>query len=362
MFGGSANIPNYDAPLQKAGGENNAFTSNDITNYYLYLPKENLETAFWLESDRMLALNFSDKSLEVQRSVVIEEFRQRYLNQPYGDDMLLLRPLAYKVHPYQWATIGKEIAHIEEATMQDVKDFFFAHYGPNNAVLAVAGDVKTEDVKALAEKWFGSIERRNVPVRNLPKEPKQTEARELTVHRDVPIDALYKAYHTCSRTHADYHATDLISDVLSNGRSSRLYRKLVQEQHLFSQLDAYIMGSIDDGLLLVAGNLMQGVDMATANAAIEQELAQLCEAPVNDYELTKVKNKAEANLVFNEMTNISKAMSLCLFELLGDVEMINQEVDKYLAVTAEQLQRVAQQILRPENCSTLYYHANAEAA
>jgi len=255
MFGGSVNISDYDEVVEKAGGQNNAFTSNDITNYYITLPKDNLEQAFRLESDRMLSLAFTPKSLEVQRQVVIEEFKQNYLNQPYGDIHLLLRPLAYKEHPYRWPTIGKEVSHIEEATMEEVKAFFYKHYAPNNAILVVAGDVEIDEIKALSEKWFAPIERREVAVRNLPKEPRQEEARTLTVERDVPVDVIYKAFHMCARTDQDFFATDLISDILSRGNSSRLYNSLVKEQKLFSDIDAFIGGELDESLFYFAGKL-----------------------------------------------------------------------------------------------------------
>ena len=360
MFGGSVNIPDYDTPLQKVGGENNAFTNNDVTNYYLTLPKENIETGFWLESDRMLSLAFSEKSLEVQRNVVIEEFKQRYLNQPYGDVYLLLRPLAYKVHPYQWATIGKEISHIENATMQDVKDFFFKHYAPNNAVLVVAGNVETEEIKKLAEKWFGPIPKRNIAVRNLPAEPKQTEARKLTVYRDVPNSMIYKAYHMDSRTGDKYHATDLISDILSNGESSRLYRKLVQEKQLFIELDAYIMGSFDPGLFIIAGKLNTGVSMEEAENAINNELELLKKEGVAKDELQKVKNKVEATLVYSEINLLNRAMTLAQYEIFDKAESVNNEVDKYLSVDCKQIKDVANEVFADTNCSTLYYLTEKE--
>jgi predicted Zn-dependent peptidase len=224
MFGGSINIPSFDEPLQMVGGENNAFTTNDLTNYYCTVPAENIETMFWLESDRMLSLAFTDKSLEVQRSVVIEEFKQRYLNQPYGDVWLILRPLVYEKHPYKWATIGKEISHIENATMDDVKAFFKKHYNPSNSIMVVAGNVDVDQVKQLAKKWFGPIPAARKPVRNLPVEPKQTKPRRLTVERDVPASAIYKVYHMCARADEEYHTVDIISDILSRGNSSRLYK------------------------------------------------------------------------------------------------------------------------------------------
>jgi len=355
MFGGSKNIPVYDKPLQLVGGENNAFTNNDITNYYITLPKENIETGFWLESDRMMELAFSEKSLEVQRNVVIEEFKQRYLNQPYGDVWLYLRPLAYNVHPYMWATIGKEISHIENAKIEDVKQFFYKHYAPNNAILVVAGDIETETVKTLAEKWFGSIEKRNIAVRNLPKEPKQTEARFLELKRNVPYNAIYKAYHMCSKFDKNYYATDLLSDILSGGDSSRFYQKLIKEQNLFSNLDAYLMGSIDEGLFVVSGKLVENIDIKEAEKAIEDELELIKNELVSDYELQKVKNKFESSLIFSEINILNKAMNLAFQENLGDANWINNEVENYRQVTKEALKIVANEILTKENCSTLYY-------
>jgi len=357
MFGGSKNIPNYDSPLQRAGGENNAFTSNDITNYYLTIPTPNLETGFWLESDRMLELAFSKKSLEVQRNVVIEEFKQRYLNQPYGDVWLLLRPLAYKVHSYQWPTIGKEISHIEEATLEDVKKFFYRFYRPNNAVMVLSGNLKLDLAKEWTEKWFGPIPAGTVETRELKKEPPQTEARHLDVTRDVPQSAIYKAYHMCDRRDVRYHTADLLSDILSRGKSSRLYKELVWEQQLFSDISAFVMGSLDNGLFVVSGKLLPGVTLEDADAAIQKELQKVVSEPVPEMELAKVRNKAESSMVFSEMGILNKAMNLAYFELLGDAQEINQEVSKYLQVTSEGVQELAAEILRPENCSTMYYRA-----
>jgi len=355
MFGGSVNIPDYDQPLQQAGGENNAFTNNDFTNYYITVPKQNLETAFWLESDRMLSLAFSQKSLTTQKQVVIEEFKQRYLNQPYGDVSLLMRPLAYKKHPYQWSTIGKEISHIEKATLADVKEFFFQHYAPNNASLTVVGNVETNEIKALAEKWFGDIEKRTIKPRKLPKEPKQKEERHLTVKKDVPYTGIYKSYHMCSRTHKDYQTCDLLSDILSNGKSSRLYQRLVKEQNLFSEIDASIEGCTDEGLFYITGKLFEGVAVEIAEKAIETELDKIKKEPISDYELNKVKNKIESSLVFSEIEPLNKAMNLAYFELIGDANLINSEVDKYRSITAEQMQTVARNLFTSSNCSTLYY-------
>jgi len=357
MFGGSVNIPSYDEPLQRVGGENNAFTSNDITNYYITLPAVNLETAFWLESDRMLSLAFSEKSLDVQRNVVCEEFKQRYLNQPYGDVWLKLRPLAYQAHPYQWATIGKELSHIENAQMEDVKAFFHKFYVPANAIMVVAGAVKLSEVKQLAERWFGSIPAGVKPMRNLPVEPPQSTARQEEVRSKVPLNAIYKAFHMPERMDAAYYAADLLSDILSRGNSSRLYRKLLKEQKLFSDINAYHLGSIDPGLMVVEGKLAPDLSMEAADEAIWAELDLIKTELVSEEELNKVKNKMESTMVFAEMSLLDKAMNLAYFELLGDAAALNQEVDKYLRVSAEEIRQVARNIFCPENSSTLYYKA-----
>lgn len=355
MFGGSINIPNFDEPLQRVGGTNNAFTSNDITNYYITIPKENLETAFWLESDRMMSLAFTEKSLEVQRSVVIEEFKQNYLNQPYGDVWLLLRPLAYQNHPYKWATIGKEISHIENATMQDVKDFFYKHYLPNNAIIVVAGNIETAEIKSLAQKWFGDIPKKEVPTRNLPKEPQQKEARRIEVKRDVPANAIYKAYKMCAKADKDFHATDLLSDVLSLGSSSRFHTSLIKEQKLFSEINAYVMGSTDDGLFVISGKLSDGITYEQAELSIENELDKIKSYFISENELQKVKNKIESTHEFSETNILNKAMNLAFAELQNEANDVNLEVDKYNLVTTVDINRIANQILIPTNCSTLIY-------
>jgi predicted Zn-dependent peptidase len=360
MFGGSVNIPKYDEPLENAGGENNAFTSNDVTNYYLTLPKQNIETAFWLESDRMFQLAFSEKSLEVQRNVVSEEFRQTHLNQPYGDVWLLLRPLAYKVHPYQWPTIGKKIEHITNARMEDVKAFYAKFYNPDNAILVIAGDVEIQEIRQLTEKWFGSIENRGVNNRLLPVEPPQKKARFLEVERDVPLDAVYKVWHMCSRTDPEYYATDLLSDLLGNGNSSRLYVELVKKQKLFSEIQAYIMGSMDKGLFVVSGKLLNDVDIKNGVAALNAEIEKIRNISVEEKELQKVKNKVESSLMFSEMNVLDKAMNLAFAELTGDAGEVNREAEKYQAVTAGNILETAEQVLRPENCSTLFYRREKE--
>jgi len=355
MFGGSVNIPSYDEPLQRVGGENNAFTSNDITNYYITLPATNIETAFWLESDRMLSLAFSEKSLETQRNVVCEEFKQRYLSQPYGDVWLKLRPLAYKTHPYQWATIGQDLAQIENAAMDDVKAFFKKHYNPQNAIMVVGGNVKAEEIKVLAEKWFGTIPAGDKYVRNLPKELVQTEERKETITADVPLNAFYMAFKMPERKHIDYQAYDLMSDILSQGQSSRLYNSLLKEKQLFSEIHAYITSSLDEGLFVVEGKLSEGVVMEDAEAAVWEELYKIAAEEVTETELTKVKNKSESIMVFAEMSLLDKAMNLAYYELLGDAADLNTEIDKYLAVTAPKIQHAAKQTFVREQCSTLYY-------
>ena len=354
-LGGSVHIPDYDAPLQLAGGENNAWTNNDITNYYLTVPKSNVEIGFWLESDRMLELAFSEQSLEVQRAVVMEEFKQRCLNQPYGDVGHLLRPLAYQTHPYRWPTIGKDLSHIANATLDEVKEFFFRFYAPNNAVLAVTGNISWEETVRLTEKWFAPIPRRNVPVRQLPQEVVQTAERRQTVERNVPLDALFMAYHMCSREDADYYAFDILSDILSNGRSSRLTRRLVQEQKFFSSLDAYISGTRDAGLLHISGKPSAGVSLEQAEAAVRKELEELKSGFVGEQELEKVKNKFESTQIFGNINYLNVATNLAWFELTGQAEDIDREVDNYRSVTAEQLHRVAQQTFRDENGIVLYY-------
>src|SRR6202012_2511533 len=357
MFGGSVNIPVYDEPLQRVGGENNAFTSNDITNYYITLPSANIETAFWLESDRMLSLAFNKKSLETQRSVVIEEFKQRYLTQPYGDVWLKLRPMVHKKHPYQWATIGKEIKHIEDAKIEDVKAFFKKHYNPQNAIMVVGGDVKTEEVKQLAEKWFGPIPAGEKYHRNLPQEPEQHEERRETVTAKVPLNDVYIAFQMAGRLDKTHYATELISDILSRGHSSRLYKSLVKEQQLFSELHAYISGSLDTGMFVVEGKPLEGISTDRAEEAIWEELEKMKTTDVPTNELTKVKNKTESTMIFSEMLLLDKAMNLAYYELLGDADLLNHETDKFLEVTPANIKEQANKLFRKDNSSTFIYLA-----
>lgn len=357
MFGGSKHIASYDTPLQQVGGENNAFTSPDITNYYITLPAVNLETAFWLESDRMLSLSFDPKVLEVQQKVVIEEFKQRYLNQPYGDVWLKFRPLAYERHPYRWATIGKEISHIENATMDDVQAFFYRFYLPNNATLVVAGPVSTEQVKQLCKKWFEPIPAGAEYRRSIPQEPTQTAARHLETEAKVPLSALYKAWHMPGRFEEGFSTADLLSDVLGRSKSSRLYQRLVKEQQLFNNINAYITSSLDPGLLVVSGQLNEGVSIETGDAAVNALVAEICQEGIGEDELSKVKNQAESTMAFSEVELLNRAMNLAYAANAGNAEWVNHETAKIAAVSTEAIHTAAQRILSPHNCSTMYYRA-----
>jgi zinc protease len=356
MFGGSKNIASYDEPLQKVGGENNAFTSPDITNYYITLPSNNLETAFWLESDRMMELSFSEKALEVQRKVVIEEFKQRYLNQPYGDVWLKLRPLAYKVHPYQWATIGKDISHIETATMDDVRSFFYKFYRPSNAIMVVAGDVNPKHVMELAQKWFGSIPEGDAYQRNLPVEPPQTKARHLVITADVPSDMIYKAYNMPGRTHDGFYATDILSDILGRGKSSVLYQSLVKKHKLFNDIGAYTLNSADPGLLLISGKISAGHTLEEADSMLSSLVSEIG-ASVHEETMEKARNQAESSLLFSEVDLLNRAMTLAYCAFLGDPELVNKEAGLIQSVTQNDVLTAMKSVLRTDNCSTMYYRA-----
>jgi predicted Zn-dependent peptidase len=355
MFGGSLNIPDYDTPLQLVGGENNAFTSNDITNYYLTVPSENIETGFWLESDRMLQLDFSQKNLETQRNVVIEEFNQRYFNQPYGDATLKMRPLAYKVHPYRWPTIGMDLAHIKGIELEQVKSFFFSHYAPNNAILALTGNIEYDRAYKLTRKWFGPIEKRAIRSRNLPVEPQQTEARIITVERDVPSTALYKVWHVGPRNGKDFYTLDLITDLLAGGESGRLYTKLVREKKLFSEINAYLSADIDPGLIIVQGKLMKGIDIQHADESINEVIIDLQKEEITKDEMEKVKNKFESSTVFSNTSILNKAANLSFCELLGNPALINNEVDLYRNVSHGMVIEALEKYFIPTNCSTINY-------
>ncbi len=355
MFGGSANVPEFDLPLQMVGGDNNAFTNNDITNYYLTIPSENIETGFWLESDRMLELDFSQKNLDTQRNVVIEEFNQRYLNQPYGDAILKLRPLAYKVHPYRWPTIGMDISHIEMTKLDEIKKFFFSHYAPNNAILALTGNITLDKAELLTRKWFGPIEKRKLQKRNLLPEPEQTEARFLTIEKDVPSNALYKVWHTGPRMNNDFYTLDLVTDLLAGGETGRLHTKLVREKKLFSEINAYITSDIDPGLIIVQGKLMKNIDINQAEEAVNEVIEGLTNIPGLKDEMEKVKNKFESSTVFSNSNILNKAINLAFYELLGNPEHVNSEVSYFRKVTGEMVSETVRNYFKPENCSTLYY-------
>lgn len=360
MFGGSLNIESYDEPLQMAGGENNAYTTSDLTNYYCQLPAENIETAFWLESDRMFSLAFNSNSLEVQRKVVIEEFKEHYINKPYGDVWHKLRDLSYKVHPYKWMTIGKELSHIEKATLQEVKDFFHKHYTPSNAILTVAGNISVEQVKRLAEKYFGNIPAGNKYERRINQEPVQKEPRMMEVTAPVPLDALFKSWHIAGRLDKRYYTAEIITEILGGGTSSRLFQKLVKEKQLFSNIDCSHMGSIDPGLLTISGRLIKGISLEQAENAVFEELDQLKSEMISEVELEKVKNKTESMIAFEDISLMNRANSLSNYELLGDANLMNTELEKYHAVTREDILEECRNIFRDENNNTLYYRSTVK--
>lgn len=355
MFGGSVNIPEYDEPLQMAGGENNAYTTNDFTNYYISIPTENIETALWLESDRMLSLAFSEKSLEVQRKVVCEEFKEHYINKPYGDAWNYLRMLSYKKHPYRWMTIGKELSHIENAELSDVKAFFKKHYNPQNAILCIAGNIDFFETKTLVEKWFSDIPAGEKYERKLPLEPVQTEAREQTVFADVPMHAIYKTWHIGDRWSDEYHTADIITEVMGGGQASRLYNTLVKELKYFTHINCYHTGSVEAGMVVIDGKLVDGVDPKVANEAIEASLQELMAEGITSLELEKSVNRLDSMVAFEDMSILARANNLAFYELLGSAEMMNTDMEKYYQVTIEQVKETAKSIFRTENSNTLFY-------
>ncbi len=355
MFGGSKNAPQFDRELEVAGGSNNAFTNNDLTNYYDIIPVQNIETALWLESDRMANLDINEKSLSVQRSVVSEEFKENYINQPYGMAWHHLRALAYKVHPYRWPTIGLSLKHIEEATLDDVRDFYQKFYHPANAILTVISPLDCDKSFELATKWFEDIPARNIPSQNIPQEPPQKEIRRKTVEDDVPMDALYMAFHIDARKCPAYYVHNLITDILSNGTSSRLYTRLVKEKQLFSSISAWADGALDPGLIVITGRLSPGISPEKGEEAIWHELELLKTQAVNTAELEKVKNKVEFEITSNLIALMHRGFALAYYEMLENAEWINQEIDKYRKVTAEEILHEANKRLIPSNSSILYY-------
>ena len=361
MFGGSKNAPDFDAPIQSAGGENNAFTNNDMTNFYATVPAENLETLLWLESDRMLALKVNKTALKTQRKVVVEEFKETTLNEPYGDVWHHLGDMTYKHHPYRWPVIGLIPQHVEDANLADVQDFYKRFYVPNNAILVIAGNFQkvggTEGVQKMVEKWFGNVPKGDIPPRNLPQEPQQTAAVRRTIEAAVPLDALYLAFHVPARIDADYYALDLMVDILASGASSRFYQKLVKTDRIFTELDCYQTGYLDPGLIVIEGKPAEGVTLEAAEAAIWAELAVLKSEPIADIELQKLKNRAESQQAFGDVGAANKAMNLAFYELIGDANLINTEIDRYNSVEIKDIQRVANDIFRLDNSTLLFYKA-----
>ncbi len=355
MFEGSANISDFDTTLEKVGGTNNAFTNNDYTNYYLILPKNNIETALWLESDRMLQPLFDPERFENQKKVVIEEFKQVLLNEPYGDDMALISDLAYIKHPYRWTTIGKDISHIQKATLDDIKNFHSQHYAPNNAILSVGGDFDLDYIKKLIEKWFEDIPAKNIKKRNIPSEPEQTERREKTVYRNVPFDTIYMAFHMGGRTSEDYYLLDIVTDILDRGKSSRLYQNLVKKEHIFDDIDAYITSNIDNGLVVISGRPAENVSMKNAENAIWKQFDNLKTEFVEQKELTKTLSSLEFGVEYLKTNIMTKTRLLGYYELLGNIDLINTEKDKYENVNEKQIKLAAQRIFQAQKVSVLYY-------
>lgn len=355
MFGGSKNAPDFDDPIQMAGGENNAFTNSDITNFYITIPAQNLETALWLESDRMQNLVLNSNALEVQRKVVVEEFKETCLNKPYGDLWHHIAAQAYQKHPYQWPTIGKDISHIEQANLNDVSSFLSTYYVPNNAILVLSGKIKADEGFRLCEKWFGSIPAGHPVERSIPKEPQQKEERSKVLKKEVPSTALFISFPMVSKSDPEYFAYDMLSDILGNGRSSRLYQNLYKKKNYFSKIDSYVTGTVDPGLIIVDGRIASGVSNDTAIEAIWDELDKLKTDGVSKEELQKIKNIIVSTIEFSEINILNKAMNLAYYASLNDIDLINQQRNKYDAVTAEDMLNVANEVFRKENSNTLIY-------
>ena len=359
MFSGTKHVKKYDEMLQQAGGDSNAWTNLDVTNYYDILPCHNLETALWLESERLVNLNLTDENIEVQKSVVIEEFKQRYLNQPYGDTLHLTHGQAYLIHPYRWPTIGLDIDTIKGFTRDDIIAFHDKYYTVNNAVMCVSGNVDFDTAVKLVEKWFGDIDSCALSSRQLPVEPKQESPRFMTHHSDVPNNMIFRSYHMCGRTDKDYQAADLISDILGNGTSSRFHQQLILNTGMFADIDASVLGSRDPGLFYIRARLADGVDFDSANRAIDSVLHSLLEKDVTQHEIDKCVNKYLSNKLFDNVGYAEKAVSLCGHELLWGANGINTENDRYKSLIPDDIHRVASSLLTPDNCSTIYYGPNA---
>ena len=357
MFRGTHNVPDFDTPVQMACGENNAFTNNDYTDFYITLPVDNIETALWLESDRMTGLNLSAEAVEIEKRVVVEEFRQRYLNQPYGDQNMILRNMVYTTHPYRWATIGISPDHIENASLEEIHDFYHRFYHPSNAILSVSADIESERVFELAEKWFGSIEDTHYPISAIPQEPLQTEARRKVVERDVPATTITIAFQMGDRLSRDFFLGDMTSDLLAGGDSARLYERLIKKKQLFASVNAYISGDVARGMFVFTGQLHSTTTETEAEAAIWEEIEDLKKCNITAYELEKVKNKFEANTLFGELNVMNKAMNLGYYEMIGDLALINREVEIYRSLSANDVADFSRRTFRPENSSTLIYRA-----
>lgn len=357
MFRGTHNVPDFDTPVQMACGENNAFTNNDYTDFYITLPVDNIETALWLESDRMTGLNLSAEAIEIEKRVVIEEFRQRYLNQPYGDQNMLLRDMVYTTHPYRWATIGLTPEHIEQASPEQIRDFYRRFYHPSNAILSISADIDEERVFELAKKWFGDIADTPHITPQIPTEPQQTEARRCIVERDVPATTITIAFHMGHRLSRDFFLGDMTSDLLAGGDSARLYERLIKKRRLFASTNAYISGDVDPGMFVFTAQLHAHCTEAEAEAAIWEEIEDLKNCNISKYEVEKVKNKFEANTLFGELNVMNKAMNLGYYEMVGDLDLINREVEIYRSLTAEDVANFSRRIFTKENSSTLIYRA-----
>ena len=355
MFEGSVNIPSFDKPLEKAGGTSNAFTNSDFTNYYIIIPKDNIETALWLESDRMLSLDFNEQKLQVQKNVVIEEYKETVLNQPYGDDYKHLMKLAYKVHPYRWIVIGEDFHHIESVTLEDIKDFFFRFYAPNNAILSIGGNFEVEQIREMVYKWFGDIPSRNVPVRCYPQEPEQTQMRQQEVRRNVPYDKVMLGFHYFPRLEFGYYVCDVVTDILAEGESSRLYQSLVKEKQIFSDVDAYITGRLDKGLVIVEGILREGVSPDLGVNAIWEELEKISSQPISDYEYQKIKNNIEAQFQYNKISLRSRVYSLAYYHMLGDAILYDLDLLRYNNVSKEDIMFYSKMVFQPPRANVLYY-------
>ncbi len=355
MFEGTKAVPSFDEPLESAGGENNAYTNNDVTNYYISLPKQNAELAFWMESDRMCNITFGKSKVDVQRQVVMEEFKQTTLNKPYGDVSMILRAMAFKKHPYRWSTIGRKLSHIADVPVSVIRGFYKKYYAPDNAVLAVVGNISFEQVMEWSVKWFGNIPAKGVVKPALPVEPRQVRQRRKVVYRNVPANALYMGFHMGGRLEADYYPCDVISDVLSNGYSGRLLLRLVKEQKLFSKIDAFISGSEDAGMFWIYSRVADGVCMEDAEAAIWRELDALKQELVPEEELEKVRNRFESEYTFRNISGENLSNNIALAELRGELDSHLREPERYRAVTADDLRSAARELFRKGNSSVLYY-------